>query len=321
MHAIWLQDKQLHYTEDLDPPSISANEALIEVNLAGICGTDLELLNGYYRFTGIPGHEFVGTVTQADSKPEMVGKRVVGEINISCGDCDECLASRPTHCSRREVLGIKNRNGAFAQYLSLPIENLHYVPDSVPNEHAVFVEPVAAACNILDQIDITSAHDVLIIGAGRLGQLIAQVLRSTGCNLEVCVHHLSQQTILNDLDINTITEKELINKRYDIVIESSGSPTGMNTAMLTTRPRGSIVLKSTYHGKAHFDLSELVVNEIKLIGSRCGSYPRALDLLEQKKIDPTVLIDKCYGLTDFEQAFSDAAKPGALKILFKINAS
>lgn len=317
MQAIWLQDKQLQLNSEQETPSPANDEALIRVDLAGICGTDLELLEGYYLFTGIPGHEFVGTVTEAPGDTLLVGKRVVGEINISCGECNACLSDLPRHCSRREVLGIKNRNGAFAEFLTLPIKNLHIIPDSVPNEHAVFIEPIAAACNVLEQVKISAESSVLIIGAGRLGQLIAQVLKTTDCNLEVCVHHLSQQTLLKNQEISTITEKDLVNKRYDIVIECSGSPAGLNTALLTTKPSGTIILKSTYHGKAHFDLSELVVNEISLIGSRCGSYQNAISFLEQGKLDPTVLIDKYYSLSDFEQAFEDAAKPGALKILFR----
>ncbi|MFV2058622.1 MAG: alcohol dehydrogenase catalytic domain-containing protein, partial [Thiohalomonadales bacterium] len=317
MQAIWLQDKQLSWDGEQKLPSPASDEALIRVDLAGICGTDLELLKGYYLFTGIPGHEFVGTVIEAPDNQSLIGKRVVGEINISCGECDECLVGHPRHCNRRNVLGIKNHHGAFAEFLTLPVKNLHTVPDTVTNEQAVFVEPIAAACNILEQLSIDATTSILIMGAGRLGQLIAQVLNTTGCNLEVCIHHLSQQTLLNSFDIKTITEKELLNRRYDCVIECSGAPSGLTTALLAVKPLGTIVLKSTYHGKAHFDLSILVTNEISLLGSRCGSYSNAIALLEQGKIDLSLLVDKYYNLVDFKQAFEDAARPGALKVLFK----
>src|SRR5512139_3875509 len=219
MHALWLEDNKISL-RDLARPR-KANEALIKIRKAGICSTDLELVKGYYPYTGVIGHEFVGEVVEADDAV-WIGQRVVGDINVVCGQCEQCLGGRPTHCEHRTVLGIVNRDGTFAEYTTLPLANLHRVPDSVPDEMAVFTEPLAAALEIQDQIQIKPTDRVLLIGAGRLGQLIAQTLALTGCNLHVVARHPLQQNLLKARSIRTITEQEAVAQpwRWDIVVEA-----------------------------------------------------------------------------------------------------
>lgn len=319
MWTLWLENHALTIRDGVPLPEISLGEACIKINVAGICSTDLELVKGYYPFTGIPGHEFVGVVEDVRGDPKWIGKRVVGDINVSCGDCRSCLRGNPTHCLRRKVLGIKNLNGAFAQYLSLPISNLHLVPDSLADETAVFTEPLAAVLEILEQVKVLPTDRVLVIGAGRLGQLVAQVLVLTGCELAVVTRHNNQRLILENLSITVATEDNLDSRNWDIVVDATGSPEGFKLACQAVRPRGTIVLKSTYAGHMDMNLSLLVVNEITLIGSRCGPFEPALRLLEQGMVDPTKLISARFGLLDGIDAFRQAAKPGILKVLFEMN--
>ncbi len=323
MLALWLENQKME-TRGVPRPN-GAKEALVRIRKAGICSTDLELVKGYYPFTGILGHEFVGEVISLTSRPSptgrgdglMVGDRVVGEINAACGTCEQCRGGRPTHCENRTVLGITNRDGAFAEYTTLPVENLHRVPDSVTDEQAVFTEPLAAALEIQQQIQIRPADRVLLIGAGRLGQLIAQTLALTGCGLRVLARHVLQQKLLAERGIRWIAEDEIQPRRWDIVVEATGSSSGFDLARKAIRPRGTLVMKSTYKGDMTVNFSSIVVDELTILGSRCGPFEPALRLLEKGEIDPTVLIAKRFKLSEAVKAFEEAAKPGMLKVLIE----
>ena len=312
MQALWLENNQISMRDVPQPKK--TNEALIKIRKAGICSTDLELVKGYYPFTGILGHEFVGEVIRA-SDSAWVGSRVVGDINAVCGLCEACRNGRPTHCENRTVLGITNRDGIFAEYTTLPLENLHRVPDSVSDEMAVFTEPLAAALEIQEQIQIKPTDRVLIVGAGRLGQLIAQTLALTGCDLHVVARHSLQQNLLTARGIRITSEAEIQPHKWDIVVEVTGSSAGFNLARKAIRPRGTLVMKSTYKGDVTVNFSSIVVDEINIIGSRCGPFEPALRLMEKREVDPTVLIADEYSLKDALQAFEKAAQPGVLKVL------
>lgn len=317
MQALWLENNQLKLREVAKPEK--AGEALVRIRLAGVCGTDLELVKGYYPYTGIPGHEFVGEVVAQPGEPgaELAGKRVVGEINAACGACEQCRGGRPTHCEKRSVLGIIQRDGVFAEFTRLPLENLHVVPDSVTDEMAVFTEPLAAALEIQEQVQIHPTDRVLLIGAGRLGQLIAQTLALTGANLRVLARHPRQAQLLAERGIRRIEEGEIEPWRWDVVVEATGSPAGFELARKAIRPRGTIVLKSTYKGDVTLNLSSIVVDEINISGSRCGPFEPALRLMEQKKVDPSVLIAEEFSLREGLKAFDRAAERGMLKVLVR----
>ncbi len=300
---------------DISKPN-KPNEALIRIRKAGICSTDLELVKGYYPFTGVPGHEFVGEVIKSPDK-SWIGERVVGEINAACGKCEQCLNGRLTHCENRSVLGITNRDGVFAEYTTLPVENLHRVPDPVPDEAAVFTEPLAAALEIQQQTQIKPTDRVLLIGAGRLGQLIAQTLALTGCDLRVVARHSHQQELLNERGIRLITENEIPPWRWDIVVEATGSSSGFDLARKAIRPRGTLVMKSTYKGDMTVNFSSIVVDELTILGSRYGPFEPALRLLEKGEVDPTVLIANRFKLSEAVKAFEEAARPGMLKVLLE----
>lgn len=317
MRGVWLENKELSIRDDLSLPRLSNGEALLRIRLAGICATDLEMVRGYYPFTGIAGHEFVGEVVQAPEYPAWEGLRVVGEINLSCGNCQTCREGQPNHCEQRSVLGILNRNGVFAEFTSLPLVNLHRVPDSVSDEAAVFCEPLAAALEILEQVAIRPSDRVLVVGAGRLGQLIAQVLALTGCSLHVVVRHPEQKEILARRGIRAVNETDISERKYDLVVEATGSPAGFSLARSSVRPRGTLVLKSTFSGEVLLNLSPVVVDEITLVGSRCGPFGPALRLLEEGRIDPTPLIAARYPLEQALIAFEQAARPGVLKVLLE----
>jgi len=321
MKGLWLENGDLKYRDDIPRPELPSGEVLIKVLLAGICSTDLELIKGYYPFRGILGHEFVGQVIEAPTDHTWEGKRVVGEINAACGECAECKAGRPTHCENRTVLGIKGRNGVFAEYCTLPIENLHEVPPLLPNEVAVFTEPLAAALEIHQQVHIHPRDRVVLIGAGRLGLLIAFSTVVTGCELQVVVRRNRARKILEKCGIMTMEFEDIQPRMADIVIDATGTPEGFLLAKRAVRPRGKIVLKSTYKGRVNVDLSSVVVDEITLIGSRCGPFSPALKLLEEIVVDPTDLIDGKYKISDGVKALSEAASPGVLKILIEPNGS
>ncbi len=294
MRALWLENRQLRLRDDVTLPA-RHGEATVCVLLAGICNTDLELTRGYYPFTGVPGHEFVGVVD---------GRRVVGEINASCGACEACLAGRRTHCENRTVLGIKDRDGAFAEYLTLPRRNLHELPDSISDDEAVFVEPLAAALEIQQQVRVTSDDRVLLVGHGKLGRLIAQTLSLTGCRLTVC-------------DRKTSPLPQHMGK-FDIAVECTGNADGFAVARAALRPRGTLVMKSTYAGTLSVNASSMVVDEITLVGSRCGPFAPAIELLASRKIDARSLIDATYPLADALGAFDHAQRAGALKVLIRV---
>ena len=314
MRGLWLQDGRLSVRSDLLLPVPGPGEALVRVRLTGVCATDLELLRGYSPFTGIPGHEFVGEITAAPEQPGRVGERVVGEINLPCGQCTPCQAGRGNHCERRRVLGIRNHDGACAEYLVLPLANLHRVPDGIPDEAAVFCEPLAAALRLQQQRPVQPGERVLIVGAGRLGQLIALSLAEGDFSLQVVARHPRQRALLEAAGIAWLAEDQVTAGAWDLVVEASGTPAGFTLGRQALRPAGTLILKSTYTGPAEVDLSRLVVDEITLIGSRCGPFPAALDRLRQG-LDPRPLIDARYPVAQAVAAFDQAARPGALKIL------
>ncbi len=314
MKALWLENQTVTYRDDVPVPEPGPGEALIRMRLAGICSTDLEMTKGYYPFTGVLGHEFVGDVVEA-SDPDWVGARVVGEISIVCGQCRHCRAGRSSHCLHRKTLGIKDYDGVFSEYLRLPLENLHRVPDSVPDEQAVFTEPLAAALEIHEQIHIHPTDRTLIVGAGRLGQLIAQTLALTGCDLGVVARHDYQREILTQRGIVTVAEDEIGLGEMDLVVEATGAPGGFDLARRAVRPRGTLVVKSTYADDLTVDFSSLVVDEVRVVGSRCGPFDPALRLLESNQVDPTPLIMARYPLSEGLAALGHAARPGVFKVL------
>lgn len=317
MKAVWLENNQLELRTDVPIPTPPPGEALVRVVSAGICNTDLELLRGYYPYSGILGHEFVGIVEQGPS--ELQNKRVVGEINAVCGECRFCRNGYPTHCENRTVLGIVNRNGAFAEYLTLPIENLHLVPDNVPTDVATFTEPLAAALEIQQQVKITANQRVLVVGDGKLGQLVAQTLALTGCDLLVVGRHREKLDYLAALGIKTGFADMVGDRAFDLSVECTGNPEGFAIARRALRPRSTLVLKSTYAGHLTFDASSLVVDEITLIGSRCGPFPAALKLLAENKVNVNYLIQERYGLKNAIAAFDKAQQRGVLKVLLEID--
>ncbi|OUC11807.1 MAG: alcohol dehydrogenase [Alkalinema sp. CACIAM 70d] len=316
MQGLWLQDQQLTLRDDLPLPEPAPNEARIRVLRAGICNTDLELLRGYYPYQGILGHEFVGIV---DRGPEhLINQRVVGEINAACGHCDCCQRGMPTHCRNRSVLGIVNHNGAFADYLCLPVQNLHLVPDTISTEAATFTEPLAAALEILEQVTITPNDRVLVVGDGKLGQLVAQTLALTGCELLAVGRHAEKLANLSDRGIATVLADQVTPGIYDVAVECTGNPSGFETARRSLRPRGTIVLKSTYAGQLSLDMSAIVVDELTIVGSRCGPFAPALALLAQGKVDVTPLIQARYPLSQGLAAFDQAQQKGILKVLLEM---
>ena len=316
MRALYL-DKTLTLREDYAAPTPPPGEALVRVRLAGVCNTDLELVRGYMSFRGVPGHEFVGEVVQCDSAPEWIGQRVVGEINAACGQCETCRAGRPTHCPHRTTLGIAGRDGAFAEYLCLPVANLHCVPETVPDEMAVFVEPLAAACEITQAVYVRPTDRVVVLGDGKLGLLCAEVLQLTGCDLLVIGHHEESLGILAKRGIQTTRTADIPLSAYDVVVEATGTPQGFATARRLVRPRGTIVLKSTYHGMVDADLTSVVVDEVMLAGSRCGPFEPALRLMAQNLVEVTSLIQGRFRLSEGLAAFERAGQRGVLKILIE----
>src|SRR5256712_8536802 len=277
MRALWLEDCRLRVRDDVPIPAPPSGEALVRVLRAGICNTDIELARGYYPFTGVLGHEFVGVVEQGPSA--LVGRRVVGEINAVRGACGACLAGRRTHCERRTVLGIVSRHGAFADYLVLPAENLYPVPDAVSTDAAVFTEPLAAALEIQEQVRIGSNDRVLVVGDGKLGQLVAQTLALNGCALLVIGQHDGTLDLLAARGIQTGRTDRVTSAEFDVAVECTGNPDGFAVAQRAVRPRGTLVLKSTYAGALTLDAAAVVVNELTLGGSRGGPVAPALRLL------------------------------------------
>jgi threonine dehydrogenase-like Zn-dependent dehydrogenase len=308
--------------------------ALLRVRLAGICHTDVEILRGYHQFHGVPGHEFVGEVVEvAGVSPALrkrwAGKRVAGEINVSCSAygykpvCEFCRRGLKTHCPRRTVLGIVAHDGAFAEYLALPLENLHPIPEEVSDEKAVFIEPLAAACQILDQIPIRKFLNAAVLGDGKLAQLIARVLRAAGSKVTLYGKHEAKLTLARKAGITgkklrgSARDLQRVKEQYRLVVEATGSPTGLTLAQHMAEPRGTLLLKSTFHGAAPVETWPIVVKEITVVGSRCGPFAKAIALLRSGKVDPTPLISRTFPLKDAPQAILYAQQRNVMKVLLK----
>jgi threonine dehydrogenase-like Zn-dependent dehydrogenase len=305
--------------QDVPVPNPLPGEALVKVAVAGICKTDVEIVKGYMNFHGVPGHEFVGTVERS-SDPRQTGLRVVGEINAGCGECSLCRSGLERHCRHRTVLGILGRDGAMAEYLTLPASNLVPVPDDLPNEKAVFTEPLAAALEILEQVKIQPAHRVAVLGDGKLGLLICMVLRLTGCDLVLVGKHPEKMKFFEDMHGSTIPLDAFraTDDRFDVIVESSGHPSGWELAVSRVEPRGTIILKSTYHGSLNFNPAPLVIDEITVVGSRCGQFAPALRLMESGLVDPSPLISAVFPMDRAGEAFRASQEPGNFKILLKM---
>lgn len=308
--------------------------ALIRVRIAGICNTDLEILRGYHAFRGVPGHEFVGEVVEvrgisASRAKKWIGRRVCGEINVSCSAygyrpwCDFCKRGLKTHCARRTVLGIMNHDGAFAEYLALPIENLHVVPDSVSDEQAAFVEPLAAACEILEQVRIRGFDEAAVLGDGKLAQLIARVLRTALPRVVMYGKHEKKLALARGAGIATKrlrgdqSDLRHVRETYRLLVEATGSPSGLALAQHMTEPRGTLVLKSTFHGATPVETWPIVVKELTVLGSRCGPFAKAIGLLSAGKVDPTPLIARTFRLAEAARALEFAQKAGVMKVLLR----
>jgi threonine dehydrogenase-like Zn-dependent dehydrogenase len=315
-------------------PKLRNRWALVRVRLAGICNTDIEILRGYHDFRGTPGHEFVGEVAEvrgvsARERDRWVGRRVVSEINVTCSaygfrpPCDFCRRGLKTHCGRRTVLGILGHDGAFAEYLALPLENLQVVPDAIPDEQAVFVEPLAAACQVLEQVKIEEFRDAAVLGDGKLAQLVACVLRTKLRNVVMYGKHEKKLALARRVGVNTkhirgnTNDLKDIAQNYRLVVEATGSPSGLTMAQRLTEPRGTLVLKSTFHGAAPVETWPIVVKEITVIGSRCGPFSKALALLRSGKVDPTPLITRIFPLAEAANAIRFAQQNGVMKVLLK----
>lgn len=302
---------------DIDRPE-RGQEAIVRVLLSGICNTDIEITRGYANFNGTIGHEFVGIVEDAlDEK--LVGQRVVGEINAGCGECELCRAGDPRHCPKRTVLGIVGRDGAHAEFLRLPLINLFPVPERIADEHAVLAEPLAAACGILERTPVTKDQKVAVIGDGKLGLLCVQVLALTGASVLLIGKHPEKLRIAERRGIETTTSRNAIKRKreFDVVVEASGSASGFKTAVDLLRPRGVLVLKSTFHGTTEINAATIVVDEISIVGSRCGRLAPALDLLKKGAIDVDSLISEEYPLRDGALAMNRAARRGVLKVFLR----
>lgn len=295
-------------------PTPGPGEALIRVAMAGICNTDLELARGYMGFSGVLGHELCGVVEACEDQ-RLLGKRVAGEINLACRRCELCARSLHRHCPNRSVLGIAGKDGCFAEYVTLPVANLHLLPDAISDERACFVEPAAAAFEVLEQLTIVPRDRVVVLGDGKLGLLVAQVLAAAGCTPTVAGKHARKLALAQARGIATAALSDLPRKAFDVVIEATGSPAGMHAAIELARPRGTIVLKSTYHGKLELDAAPLVIDELTVVGSRCGPFEAAIPALASAAVDPDPLIDAVLPLAQAEAAFARAAEPGVLKVL------
>ncbi|WP_020485326.1 alcohol dehydrogenase catalytic domain-containing protein [Methylomonas sp. MK1] len=318
MQALRL-DKSLSYRNDISVPKLAAGDALIELSLAGICATDLELVKGYADFSGILGHEFVGTVKAVadDEHRNWLNRRVVGSINIGCNACEVCRRDGPEHCLNRKVLGIRGKDGVFADYFSLPVANLYAVPDAVPDQAAVFTEPLAAALRVVKQIAAVPVTGVAVVGPGRLGLLIAKVLSLAGYQVTVVGRSVSSLALPEQWQLTTDLIAEIPDNNFDCVVDASGQAAGFAQALRIVKPRGTLVLKSTFAASAALDLSKVVVYEINIIGSRCGPFADALTLLAEGKLPVATMIDGQYPLSGGLAAFAHAAQAGVRKILLQ----
>jgi threonine dehydrogenase-like Zn-dependent dehydrogenase len=319
MKALRFENNQLNLAEIEKPDK--HGEALIRVVKSGICNTDLEIARGYANFQGTLGHEFVGVVERADDAKHLVGKRVVGEINAGCGVCEKCLFGDARHCPNRTVLGIVGRDGAHAEFLTLPSRNLLEVPVEVSDEEAVFVEPLAAAYGITEHVFIEPDTKIAVVGDGKLGILCAQSLALKSANVSLVGKYIEKLSLAKKRNIETVLLESAskLNKSFDIAVEASGSESGFATALDLLKPRGKLVLKSTFHGKPAWEAWRVVVDEITIIGSRCGKFQPALDLLKAKRVDVGSLVSEEFSLTDGVKAMNAAARKGVMKILLSNN--
>jgi alcohol dehydrogenase len=291
--------------------------ARIRVRASGICSTDLELQRGYYRFSGTPGHEFVGEVESAED-PGWIGKRVAGEINLACGRCEWCARDLGRHCPNRSVLGIVKHPGAHAEFLTLPLRNLHPIPASIPDEAAVFIEPVAAACEILDQVRVPAGTKIAVLGDGKLGLLIAQVLRARGARVHLYGRHREKMRLVEDYGVTSeLVGKSMPQQAWPMVVEATGSAEGLRAAIAMCEPRGTVVMKSTLHGLVKIDTAPAIVNEVTLVGSRCGRFEPAIRMLASGRVMVERLISEQFPLSDAPEAFKSAAAKGVLKVLLR----
>ena len=309
-------DGQLKLAKDYPEPSPGPDEALVRVRLAGICNTDLEIVRGYMGFQGVLGHEFVGVVEYCEDA-QLMGQRVVGEINCYCATCPTCHLGHFTHCPQRTTLGIWGRDGAFADYCALPLRNLHVVPKSVSDEQAVFAEPLAAAVEIVEQIHLRPTYRVAVVGDGKLGLLVSQVLRLTGCELLAVGHHAEKLAILEGLGIATRQASQGLPAQVDVVVDCTGNPEGFEWARKMVKPRGTLVLKSTFEGQNEVNLTSLVVDETRLVGSRCGPFGPALRLLAMNLVDVEPLLTAVYSLDQALEAVERARGRSSLKVLLR----
>ena len=307
-------DDALHLAE-VEPPVPEPHEAVIRVHRAGICGTDLAILRGYADVRGVLGHEFVGEVVEAEMAPQWVGRRVVAEINVACGRCDRCRVGLTNHCSRREVVGVRGRAGAMAEEVVVPVENLHAVPDELDDDAAVFVEPLAAAFRIAEQLDIGSSSRVGVWGDGRLGLLVAMALATTGCALTIVGRHPHKLELVRHTGATLRTSGDVLRRDFDVAVDATGTPEGFADALGHVRPRGTVVVKSTLSQPLSLDPTRLVVDEICVMGSRCGPFEPAIAALAEGTIDPRSLVDMVYPLRHGLEAFEHASRSGALKVL------
>ena len=318
MKALRYEDSRLQLVHDAPRPEPQGGEVLVRVLLAGICNTDLEITKGYLDFTGIPGHEFVGRVVDGEAVPARLrGKRVVGEINCGCGQCEFCLRDLARHCPSRTVLGISGRDGCFAEYLTLPARNLRLVPDTLSDESAVFCEPLAAALEILDQIQIRSGRRVLVMGDGKLGILASLVVMGTGAEVILAGKHPGKMAVASELGVRTVASADLTETGFDVVVEATGDARGRAAALNHVRPRGTLVVKSTLAQAEACDWTSIVVNELTVVGSRCGLLEPALKELE-KGIPVGALLSAVFPLDDALAAFESARRPEALKVLLDL---
>jgi threonine dehydrogenase-like Zn-dependent dehydrogenase len=316
MQALYLDQEVLRFRSDYPTPDRGPGMALIQVRLAGICATDLEIVKGYAGFQGILGHEFVGQVVEADTE-HWIGRRVVGGINVGCGRCPVCLSEGPEHCPDRTVLGIIDHNGAFAEYLTLPESNLVEVPDQVPDHEAVFTEPLAAALRVPDLIAVPPSARTAVVGSGRLGMLIGQVLALNGANVTMLGRREASLALAAELGLGIGLADDCPDDSFDVVVEATGNEAGLAHSLRLVRPRGTLVMKSTFAGQARIDLTKLVVGEVTVVGSRCGPFEPALRLLARGAVAVRAMIDAEYALSDGVRAFAHAAQPGVRKVLLR----
>ena len=312
-------DKELNFVTDYPKPVPKEGEALIRVTHAGICNTDVEITKGYMGFKGICGHEFLGIVEETNSKDKtLIGKRVTGEINLGCGKCPDCFNNMQRHCQNRQTLGIYKKDGIFAEYVTLPLENVVEIPDTIPVGDAVLIEPLAAALEILEQIHIKPADKIAVLGDGKLGLLISLVLSTTPADLITIGKHENKLSILNQQGIKTKFLKDTSEaKYYDIVVDATGSADGFEKAVSLVKPRGILVLKSTVAAEKPMNLAPIVIDEITVVGSRCGQFRPALRLLEKKVLDLKPLISKTFNFDNAKEAFEYAQQKGVLKVILE----